>query len=394
MQLEITQLNFPSPGEGAFEIVERKGLGHPDTICDALAEELSRELCKLYVKEFGVILHHNVDKGLLFAGRSAPAFGGGQILEPIEIYQVGRATTEFNDKKIDVEGLASECVRKWFKNHFDDLDPDEHLRVCSKLRPGSSDLVELFARQAESGRPLANDTSCGVGFAPLTLLETVVLEVERYLNSPGIRKKVPAIGPDIKVMGVRNGYKVDLTIACAFIDRHVTSLNQYRDLKVALAEKAVEKARSIADIPISAEVNCADDLAKGSIYLTVTGTSGESGDDGEVGRGNRVNGLITPFRPMVMEAAAGKNPVNHVGKIYNIVALRIAQKAASLPGVQEVCCYLVSRIGNPVDEPASSYIGLRLDDGITISDVESKVKEIYYTELQGMSDFTRIFWEI
>jgi S-adenosylmethionine synthetase len=51
-----------------------------------------------------------------------------------------------------------------------------------------------------------------------------------------------------------------------------------------------------------------------TVYLTVTGTSAEAGDDGEVGRGNRVNDLITPYRPISLEAAAGKNPVTHVGQ--------------------------------------------------------------------------------
>jgi S-adenosylmethionine synthetase len=73
-------------------------------------------------------------------------------------------------------------------------------------------------------------------------------------------------------------------------------------------------------------VNAADDLQAGSVYLTVTGTSAEAGDDGEAGRGNRVNGLITPYRPMTMESAAGKNPVTHVGKISNVCASLITQR--------------------------------------------------------------------
>ncbi len=52
------------------EVVERKGAGHPDTICDALAETLSRNLCREYQSRFGYILHHNVDKALLCGGRA------------------------------------------------------------------------------------------------------------------------------------------------------------------------------------------------------------------------------------------------------------------------------------------------------------------------------------
>ena len=73
------------------EIVERKGIGHPDTICDALAEELSRNLCAYYLENFGLVLHHNVDKALLWGGSSLPKYGGGQIKAPIEIFLAGRA---------------------------------------------------------------------------------------------------------------------------------------------------------------------------------------------------------------------------------------------------------------------------------------------------------------
>ena len=67
--------------DDGVKVVERKGIG-PDTICDALAETLSRNLCREYRRCFGAILHHNVDKALLCGGRSTPAFGGGSVLAP------------------------------------------------------------------------------------------------------------------------------------------------------------------------------------------------------------------------------------------------------------------------------------------------------------------------
>jgi S-adenosylmethionine synthetase len=83
------------------EIVERKGLGHPDTICDALAETLSRNLCSEYRRRFGKILHHNVDKALLRGGRAAAKFAGGHVLSPINIYFAGRATDKVGNDSID-----------------------------------------------------------------------------------------------------------------------------------------------------------------------------------------------------------------------------------------------------------------------------------------------------
>ncbi|MCG6938704.1 MAG: methionine adenosyltransferase, partial [Gammaproteobacteria bacterium] len=132
-------------------------------------------------------------------------------------------------------------------------------------------------------------------------------------------------------------------------------------------------------------VNTADDLKKGSLYITVTGTSAESGDDGEVGRGNRVNGLITPYRPMNMEAAAGKNPVTHVGKLYNIVAQQIAATLVQqLDIVTEAYCYLVSRIGSPIKEPMITDIRLVLEDGGNIQTIQKAVDDIVHDRLQHM----------
>ena len=63
--------------EQPMEICERKGLGHPDTICDLIMNQVSVDLSKEYLRQFGTILHHNLDKGLISAGGSEVAFGGG-----------------------------------------------------------------------------------------------------------------------------------------------------------------------------------------------------------------------------------------------------------------------------------------------------------------------------
>lgn len=65
-----------------FEVVERKGIGHPDTLADGISEAISRSLSGYYLEEFGQILHHNVDKVLIIAGQSQPRFGGGSISKP------------------------------------------------------------------------------------------------------------------------------------------------------------------------------------------------------------------------------------------------------------------------------------------------------------------------
>jgi S-adenosylmethionine synthetase len=234
---------------------------------------------------------------------------------------------------------------------------DKHVRIFSRIRPGSADLTGLFAR----GRavPLANDTSCGAGFAPLTDLERVVLQVEQHLNSPEIKADHPAIGSDVKVMGVRRGDAVTLTVGCAFIGRHLASLGDYVRAKELVRMLSLAAAKEASAVVPDVGVNLADDLESGDVFLTVSGTSAEAGDDGEVGRGNRANGLITPYRPMTMEAPSGKNPVSHVGKLYQVLANRIAQALVSqLPkGCGAECC-LVSQIGHPIDDPQLAHVRL------------------------------------
>jgi len=386
MSVHLGLIESPSPAAAPFEIVERKGVGHPDTICDALTEALSHALCRFYIERFGLILHHNVDKALLWGGAARPAFGGGEVVAPIELYIAGRATRDARGVAVPVEALAVETSRAWLRANVPALDPERHVRIHTLIRPSSPDLVALFERQRSAGVALANDTSFGVGFAPLDPLERAVLAVERRLNGPATRAAHPEVGPDVKVMGMRAGDAMRLTVACALVGRHLRDLADYFAAKARVRALAVGAAREVAGAAdVEVAVNTADGETAESVYLTVTGTSAEGGDDGQVGRGNRVNGLITPYRPMSLEAAAGKNPVTHVGKLYNLLAGRIAHAIADgVPGVLEAQCYLLSRIGAPIDAPQVFDVRLRLADPGALASVRGRVETIAHDELAGI----------
>ncbi len=378
----IVRPDTQPPGSQEVEVVERKGAGHPDAICDALAEQICVRLCRHYRERFGVILHHNVDKILLCGGSAHPAFGGGEVTAPIELYLGGRATREHRGEQIPVGELAIEACRDWLGSNLPSLDVGAHVNILPRFRPGSGELTRLFGKAA-----LANDTSCGAGFAPLTDLERVVLEVERVLNAAETKRSHPAIGQDIKVMGVRRESRIELTIGCAMIDRFLRSLDDYMHAKATVRDLAVEAARRMTRFEVDAVVNAADDLARGDVFLTVTGTSGEAGDDGEVGRGNRVSGLITPYRPMTMEAAAGKNPVNHVGKLYNLMAMRIAQSIIrQVPVATSASCILVSQIGRQIDDPQIADVRLVLGQSVAVDDVRDSVSDLVEAELSRFSE--------
>ncbi|MFB6077164.1 MAG: methionine adenosyltransferase, partial [Candidatus Nanohaloarchaea archaeon] len=57
-----------------IELVERKGIGHPDSLADGISEAVSRALCEEYREKFGAIAHHNTDEVQIIGGEAAPAF--------------------------------------------------------------------------------------------------------------------------------------------------------------------------------------------------------------------------------------------------------------------------------------------------------------------------------
>jgi S-adenosylmethionine synthetase len=373
------------------EMAERKGLGHPDSICDAIAEEFSQALCRYYLKQFGRILHHNVDKVLLRGGSARAVFGGGEVLAPIELYLAGRATSDVGGIGVPVADLAVESTRTWFSRYLHALDPQRHIEIHCLVRPGSADLQALFARRSGDEIPLANDSVIGVGFAPLNDLERAIIATEQHLNSAEVKARCPEIGEDIKILGIRRGATVRLTVACAFVARHVPSLGQYLERREHVRRLAAEAARRAAGVTkVETEVNTADDPAAGSVYLTVTGTSAEGGDDGHTGRGNRISGLITPYRPMSLESLAGKNPLTHPGKLYQIAAQHIA---AALPEeiteVEAAECYLAGAIGRPITEPEVVDVQVRWRKRSRPAGIESRIRQIVRREIERLPGLWR-----
>jgi len=368
------------------EIVERKGLGHPDSICDGIAERVSRALAQTYLDRFGTVLHYNTDETQLVAGNAAPAFGGGEVLEPIYLLIVGRATKTYEGERIPAETIALEAARDYLEENFPFLDVGNEVIVDVRLGEGSGDLQTVFGE--EGTVPMANDTSYGVGHAPLTETERIVRSVERRLTGP-YSDDNPVVGQDVKVMGKREGDRIDVTVAVAMIDEHVQDMADYRDAVEAVRDYVGEVAREVTDRDVTVHVNTADDYDEGSIYLTVTGTSAEQGDDGSVGRGNRANGLITPNRPMSMEATSGKNPVNHIGKIYNLLSTDVAETVvAEVDGIRQIQVRLLSQIGEPIDQPHVADAQIATTDDVALADIRGEVEAAIDRELANVTDVT------
>lgn len=365
----------------AVEVCEHKGVGHPDTLADAVCEAASRELSRAYLKTYGRVLHHNLDKGLVVGGASAPRFGGGTCIEPIKVIICGRATNA--SPAIDVRAIVTAAARRALARHVR-CDPG-HFNVVTEIREGSANLKAVFARGEKT--PLANDTSVGCGYAPHSRLEQTVLALSRILRSAEFRAMFPAAGDDFKIMGHRVNGNLHATIALAFVDRHVESVGAYFAIKGAMHDYLVAHVGT----PVAIRINTLDNpVARNEqgVYLTVTGLSAEMGDDGQVGRGNRVNGLITPNRIMSLEAAAGKNPTSHVGKIYNVLASLMAKDLHQrLDGVDEVSVTLLSAIGVPTDQPQVAAIEISAPRGVS-ADVSRQATAVADEWLESIATVT------
>ncbi|MGD0953480.1 MAG: methionine adenosyltransferase [Methanotrichaceae archaeon] len=369
--IKVERLNQKPIEQQEIELVERKGIGHPDSVADGLAESISRALCQEYLDRFGAVLHHNTDKTQIVAGRSHPAFGGGEVICPLYILLTGRATRVFKGEEIPVDTIAIKAARRLLTESLSNLDINNQLILDAKIGMGSSDLRDVFSRNV----PSANDTSFGVGYAPLSETETIVYNTERELMN--LKKRIPAIGEDIKVMGMREGDTINLTIACAMVDRYLADINQYLETKNEIVQHITDYAAHFTSRKINAQMNVADNVEAGSVYITVTGTSAEMGDDGAVGRGNRANGLITPNRPMSLEATCGKNPINHVGKLYNLLAMAAAKQIAEeVKGIDEAYIKILSQIGKPVDQPHIASIQIVPKESADFAKVQSGATEI------------------
>jgi S-adenosylmethionine synthetase len=332
-------------------------------------------------------LHHNFDKVQLVAGEVEVGFGKGVLLKPIHIQIAGRATQEFSGRMIPMDAIAINAAKLHIRETMKNLDPDKHMVIDCFAGAGA---VEL-AHTVDHIR--ANDTSFGCAHWPRSQVETAVYETAQYLNYELI-KKFP-VGEDVKVMGMRKGDQIILTCAVPFISTEIQDLSEYLEARKSVrsaiqvyAEKTAPKRK------VTVDVNTVDDDASGEVYLTMTGTSAECGDDGSVGRGNRVTGLITPFRTASLEAAAGKNPISHVGKIYNVLSFLAAQDIIrEVPEVREASVYILSQIGHPLDQPLIATATIKPAAGSLTKAVEEKVWNVLEGRLEKVHEVRKLMAE-
>jgi len=375
----------------SVEIVERKGLGHPDTICDAVMEAVAVRLAQAYVKTCGRVLHFNADKGMLVAGQVACRFGGGSVLAPMRLVMGDRATFEWKGKRIPVKEIAERAAYTWFKRHLPRIKPLKDLECQVELKPASEELRSVAERPREA---VANDTSAVVGYAPFTPTERLVFQIEQFLNSRSFKKEFPDTGEDVKVLAVRRERSLDVTVAMPFLASSIRSESAYFKRKAlagqALTDFVTRKCGSGFSPHVFLNVLDQPGAGEAGTYLTLLGTSAEAGDSGEVGRGNRVCGIISLRRPASAEAAPGKNPVTHVGKIYNVLAQVLAEDIhRKVRGLRDVTVWITSQIGRPISSPQAVIVEIIPASGTNLAAVSPQIQREVQLAFSHMKSFCK-----
>lgn len=353
--------------ESEFEVVERKGIGHPDSLADILAEEFSRRYSSHGLDQLGVVPNHWVDKVALIGAASAVDFGGYTVDKPISAYLFGKLTRTVGETEMPIEDIFRATTADVLLAATRDATILDHVRHSVENTSGTavdhprSFYLPTGAADAEQATDLrANDTAFCSAHAPATPTEVLAIALENHINSASFAGMFPAAGSDVKVMFLRSDAGLDITVCLPFHPERTASRESYGSMLAAAHEHVTVVASELAHglgitDSIRVAVNTKD--AAGGAYLAPFGTSLGKGDCGLVGRGNKADGVITSSRSSGVEALAGKNPVHHTGKLYTLAATRIADRVHAELGLANETV-LMSRNGDQLDQPA--FAGVRL----------------------------------
>ncbi|MBP2189680.1 methionine adenosyltransferase [Nocardia goodfellowii] len=375
-----------------YELVERKGVGHPDTMCDAIAERASRRYSEYCLKQFGRVAHHWFDKVMLFGGEADIDYGRGDLTKPYTVLYAGKGAYSFGDQPIPLRELLFDAAAEVLSEVTTGFDPARHLTVqCeivdhqgagrghSRYRPQTlDDLIDIG-----DPRLVSNDCNLLHGYAPLSRLEQLVLGVEQHINGAEFKRTNPDTGWDVKVFGSRFGEHFKLIVNMPFLASQISSLEHYFTRKQQCENQIGIFSEQLLGIRPDLLVNPTD--RNGRPYLTALGSVADTGDVGVVGRGNRINGLITPMRSMSIEAPAGKNPLDHTGKLYGVLARDLAAEIHNETGFSVETHVFTSKeapLGAP-DEVIIRLVGWEPD-----AEEEARVRAIVERSLANVSGIT------
>ncbi|WP_299957590.1 methionine adenosyltransferase [uncultured Roseobacter sp.] len=391
--------NLKAPDFKQFEIVEVKGKGHPDSVVDAIADEISRRYSQYCLEHFGHICNHWVDKCVLIGGESEFEFGHSRMVNPMRLLVIGKATTHVGDHEIPMQRIARAAADAVLSDIVDIYDPQRDLVVdimtnCYQgagrkdawYRPTGGDIP------SQVNMIEANDAVICSGHAPFSLVEDITRDLGDHFYSEAFRADHPFIGTDIKVICQRVSDDIQVT-ACipfkaslcpdrAFYDRELENI---RTLIADRVQRRLNAQGGERGITFGIDLNTRD--TDDVVYMSHYGSCLDTGDVGAVGRGNRTSGLITPARPMSIEAPAGKNPRYHSGKILDLAARWIATDVHDSLGLK--CEVTIStQTGRPLNDPLCTIIQI---DGAADVAAARACEELARGVLHNVRDITDDF---
>jgi S-adenosylmethionine synthetase len=358
--LHITD-KLTSPKDDDFEFVECKGRGHPDSLTDAIADELSRRYSRFTLLQFGRICNHWVDKCVLIGGQSAFTFGESRMVSPMRLLVIGKATTQVDGVPIPLEEMATECATDVLSSIISNFEPaDLRVDVLTNDYQGAGRPKSWYRPGPGVALPpaTANDAVICAGFYPFSPTEAVTRALAELFFQPDVRAEFPYVGTDIKILSHRRVRHIDITACVPFVASLTPSRAFYDAALEEVRGRLAEEVRAtVGDAhTFSIHLNTRDDAE--TVYMSHYGSCVDTGDVGAVGRGNRGSGLITPSRPMSIEAPAGKNPRYHSGKILDIAAFNMARSIYEATG-HEAEVTISTQTGRPLSAPAAVVVHLR-----------------------------------
>lgn len=365
MKKIIINSDYNDPNNCNIEVVERKGLGHPDSLADMLAKECSRAYSKFCIDNFGCVLHHNFDKLYIGAGCFRYENNCMKMYDKVKVFLNGRASNTMNGKTIDLEKLLKPVIKKYIHSILPRLDVDNELDIHINCTQNTK-MSNWFSPENISDIPdakelFANDTSLCISHFPNTICENITLEAERFFwNFDGEypSPKYSNVGQDIKVMTSRINNNIDVTICLPVYSDVFKNFEEYKEIVKDYEQKLTTFL--LTKVPKEFNINIAiNRLADGNYrnYSLIKGSCIECGEEGVVGRGNDSRGLISALRSHTMEAPFGKNERYHTGRVLSYVSDLTTKRIYQECNIKS-SLYCLTRNRNKLMEPFMLYLSV------------------------------------
>src|SRR5215467_4565236 len=191
------------PSSRSFEFVECKGRGHPDSIADAIADELSRRYSRYTLSKFGTLCNHWVDKCVLIGGQSAFSFGRSRMVSPMRLLVIGKATARVDGVAIPLRELARESAESVLASIVPNfVSADLEVEIMTNDYQGAGRPKSWYQpKSTVDVRPgaAANDAVICSGFYPLTPTEAITAALAGVFFRPEARAEFPFVGSDNKI---------------------------------------------------------------------------------------------------------------------------------------------------------------------------------------------------